>query len=124
MLWQTLTEGKATIRVPTAKIVSADLPVFYNPAMEHHRSTTIWLLQALKRKKLQVGLPLAGSGVRGIRFFKELPSNMVKSISFNDRNIQAVWSIKNNLKLNKISLKKMKVSNKEANQFLLDSEGF
>ncbi|MBR9702486.1 tRNA (guanine(10)-N(2))-dimethyltransferase, partial [Candidatus Woesearchaeota archaeon] len=41
---QSITEGSATIENETAKVVSKDLPVFYNPVMRHNRDVTLLLL--------------------------------------------------------------------------------
>lgn len=118
-------EGKAKLSIKTAKIVSKDMPVFYNPVMELNRTISILLLNCIDKKNLQIALPLAGSGIRGIRFLKELKRNKVKNISFNDYDKKAFKSIKANLKLNKIKTdKKINIGNEDANLFLLNSCGF
>ncbi|MFH1399611.1 MAG: tRNA (guanine(10)-N(2))-dimethyltransferase [Candidatus Woesearchaeota archaeon] len=114
-------EGKALLRVTPAKKVSKKMPVFYNPVMKLNRDLSVCLLNALG-KKLQIGLPLAGSGIRGIRFLLE--TKCVKNISFNDNDNLAVAAIKSNLKLNKLSGSHIHVTQKDANQFLLESTGF
>ncbi|MBR9699959.1 hypothetical protein GOV09_05870 [Candidatus Woesearchaeota archaeon] len=116
-----ITEGKATLAVKTQKIVSKEMNVFYNPVMAFNRDISILLLNALKKKDFQIGLPLAGSGIRGIRFLREVKG--IKNIWFNDHDKKATLSIKKNLKLNNIKAK-FSISNEDANLFLLKSAGF
>ena len=127
-------EGRAIIKVPFADKISKKMDVFYNPVMKINRDISILLLNSIDNKNMQIALPLAGSGVRGIRFLKELKTGKVKSISFNDYSINAVNSIKSNLKLNKINYfsikndynenKRIQIYNEDANLFLLNSRGF
>jgi len=96
------------------------MEVFYNPIMNLNRDIAILLLQQLP--PMHLCDPLAASGVRSIRFAKELK---YKSIAINDINKKAVKSIKNNLKFNKLNnKKKLKIYNDDANLFLLNSKGF
>ena len=115
-----ITEGKAKIDVKIEKIVSKKMETFYNPVMKFNRDISMLLLKSINNKNMQIGLPLAGSGVRGIRFLLELSKSKVKSVYFNDLNTK---SIKKNIKLNKIK-SKATISNKDANLFLLNSQGF
>ncbi len=118
-------EGKARIKVYVSETVSKDLPVFYNPVMKLNRDITVLLLNSVDKKNMQIALPLAATGVRGVRFLLELKKSKIKSISFNDNNTEAVKLIKSNLKLNKIKLnKKINISNLDANLFILNSKGF
>ncbi len=112
----TITEGKARIKAYTGK-VSKKLPVFYNPEMELNRSISVALIIALDCS-LSIALPLAGSGVRGVRFLKECSSI---NVHFNDLNPKAISLIKENLKLNKVH---GTVTNLDADIFLLNSKGF
>jgi tRNA (guanine26-N2/guanine27-N2)-dimethyltransferase len=118
-----ITEGKVKINVYKGK-VSKKLPVFYNPAMELNRTTSVVLLNSINKKNMQIALPLAASGVRGIRFLKELKKEKIKSLDMNDYSNEALILIKQNLKLNKINTKKVNLHNKDANIFLLESNGF
>jgi len=72
-----ITEGSAKIDVKTAGIVSKEMDVFYNLVMKLNRDISVLLLNCLGKKDMQIGSPLAGSGVREIRFFKELKKGMV-----------------------------------------------
>lgn len=123
-MYHTITECSTKAFVPIEEKISKQLPVFYNPAMELNRTISVLLLAALGKKNMRIALPLAGSGVRGIRFMKELKPEIIESIHFNDLNPVADSIIKKNLKLNGITQDKIHVSNKDANLFLLESEGF
>lgn len=118
-----ITEGKAKIKTYQGKI-SKKLPVFYNPVMELNRTISVVLLNSLNKKNLQIALPLAASGIRGIRFLKELKKGKIKSLDMNDYSVQALKLIKDNLKVNNIKNKKVKLHEKDANIFLLESKGF
>lgn len=122
-MFQTILEGNIKIRVPKESKISKKLPVFYNPVMEFNRDVSILLLNSVDKTNMQIALPLAGTGVRGIRFLKELDKNKIKNVYFNDYSENAVKLIKENLKLNKLN-KKIKISNSDANRFLLESNGF
>lgn len=120
----TIKEGKAVIDVDKADIASKELDVFYNPKMELNRSISILLLKSVAKKPLAIGLPLAGTGVRAVRFFKELPGSLIKSIACNDNNPKAVRLIKENLIKNNIPKKLVSVHEEIANVFLENSFGF
>ncbi|MBW2989179.1 tRNA (guanine(26)-N(2))-dimethyltransferase [Candidatus Woesearchaeota archaeon] len=109
-------EGSASISVPVEKKISKKLPVFYNPVMKLNRDMTVLLLQQFPPMNLCD--PLAGSGIRSIRFARELK---YKSITANDLNERAVALIKKNMKLNKVSFR---IYNKDANMMILGSKGF
>ena len=115
-------EGKALLKIPAETKISKKLPVFYNPVMKSNRDVAVALLNAVNDKNLRICLPLAGTGVRGIRFLLELNKGKIKEIFFNDYSENAFKLIKENLRLNKI--KKAGVSCKDANIFLLESTGF
>ena len=117
-------EGKIKLDVKTEKIVSKKMETFYNPVMKFNRDISVLLLDCVNDTNMQIGLPLSGSGVRGLRFLKELSRGKIKNIYFNDYDKKSVKNIKKNLKLNKINLGKVVISNKDANLFLLESQGF
>ncbi len=124
-MFKQITEGDTVVKVPAEEKISKELEVFYNPVMRFNRDMTVFVLSALKRKGMQVGLPLAGTGIRGVRMLKELKSSSLKSLHFNDYDKTATKLIKENLKLNKIDKdKRIEVHCEEANKFLLDSVGF
>lgn len=124
-MYITVREGRAIIKIPDIKKISKKLPVFYNPAMKLNRDISVLILGALNKKDMQICLPLAGSGIRGIRFLLELNKNIIKTIYFNDINKKAYGSIKANLRLNNIKINnKIIIKNKDANLFLLENFGF
>ncbi|MBN2423323.1 tRNA (guanine(10)-N(2))-dimethyltransferase [Candidatus Woesearchaeota archaeon] len=114
-------EGSAKIYIAEDKKISKKLPVFYNPVMKLNRDVSVLLLNSITNNDLQIALPLAASGIRGIRFLLELKKNKIKNITFNDYSEEAVDLIKQNLKLNNL---KADIENKDANLFLLESSGF
>ncbi len=123
--FEQIKEGKALVFVPKEKKVSKKLPVFYNPAMKLNRDISVYLLNCIDSKDMQISLPLAGTGVRGVRFLLELEKGKIKNISINDYDEKAVKVIKQNLKLNKLKLtSKINITKKDANRFLLESSGF
>src|SRR3989344_5609944 len=121
-----ITEGSIKLKVPKADKVSKEMGVFYNPVMSLNRDISVLLLNSTNKNNLQIADPLAASGIRSIRFLKELNKNKIKKIYINDNNKEAFKSIKYNLALNKIQHKnnKIKLFNDDANLFLIKSTGF
>lgn len=75
------TKIKATL---PKKDLHKKLPVFYNPVMKFNRDISIIILNSLPNKNMNIALPLAGSGIRGLRFLKELKKSKIKQIYFNE----------------------------------------
>lgn len=122
-----VTEGLVVLKVPGAGRVSKEMGVFYNPAMGLNRDISVLLLNSVNKKNLQIADPMAATGVRSIRFLKELDKNKIKAIYINDYDKNAVKLIRQNLALNKIrykNYKKISVTGQDANLFLLNSAGF
>src|SRR3989338_409005 len=120
-------EGSAIIMISKIGKISKEIGVFYNPVMGFNRDISVLLLNSIHKKGMQIADPLAASGVRSIRFLKELNKDKIKNIYINDFNNDAIKSIKENLKLNKIKYnnnKKIIIKNEDANLFLLNSTGF
>lgn len=109
-----ITEGKAKIEVGK---------VFYNPMMKFNRDLTILLLNSIDKMGMRIALPLAATGVRGIRLLLELEEGKVKELHMNDYSSESVKLIKRNLNLNNITTK-VYLHNMDANIFLLKSKGF
>ncbi|MFW6013546.1 MAG: tRNA (guanine(26)-N(2))-dimethyltransferase [Nanoarchaeota archaeon] len=120
-MFKEINEGIAQILIPREEKVTKKMPVFYNPVMKFNRDMSVDVLNAIQLDNMQIGLPLAGTGVRGVRLALELDKGKVKNISMNDLNTESVELIKKNIKTNYIS---GDVYNKEASQFLLESKGF
>ena len=119
-------EGEVRVLVPKLEAfvkspsdyAPSKAPVFYNPVMELNRDVAVLALQAYQRmvdRELSVCEPLAGCGVRGIRFAKEVVG--VEKVVVNDINGKAVQLAKHNVELNGLG-GKVVVQNLDAN-FLL-----
>jgi len=116
-------EGKASINIATADIATKNQEVFYNPVMELNRTISVLLLKAIKKKHMHILLPLAGTGVRGIRFLLELPKNAISGLIMNDVNPKAAQYMNKNLVENKLEKEiRVNVTNKEANNLLVTTE--
>jgi len=126
-MYKEIVEGKAKLIVPKEEKVSKELPVFYNSVMELNRTLSVLVLTSIGKKDMNIALPLAGTGVRAVRFLLELNKIKIKKIFVNDISDEAIKIVNKNLKLNKIKIKnnaKLLISKKEANMFLLENKGF
>ena len=124
---QIINESSAKLKIAKAEKISKKMDVFYNPVMGLNRDISVLLLSSINKKNLQIADPLAATGVRSIRFLKELNKNKIKKIYINDNNKNAIKSIKKNFVFNKIFFhknKKIIIKNQDANLFLLNSAGF
>ena len=122
-----INEGSVKLKIPEAEKISKEMGVFYNPVMSLNRDISVLLLNSINKNNLQIADLLAATGVRSIRFLKELRKNKIKKIYINDYDNDAIKSIKQNLILNKIQYKnnrKIELRNEDANLFLLNSTGF
>ena len=119
-------EGRVEIAVPKLEAfvtlpsdyAPSKAPVFYNPTMELNRDIAVLALQAYQKRlgeEIYVCEPLAGCGLRGIRFAKEVDS--VKKVLLNDLNPKAAKLANFNVKLNRVS-KRVVVENDDANLIL------
>jgi len=118
-----LTEGRVSFFAPVSKVVSKELPVFYNPAMGINRDISVALIRALDRKNLVIADPLTGTGVRALRFLKELPAAAIDELRVNDGNPKFPALFRKQLALNKLPSKKIVAKNEDANKFLLEGPG-
>ncbi len=89
---------------------------FFNPTVQLSRDFTVLVLNTLGSKDWVVCDSLAGIGARGIRIAKECK---VKEVWLNDISKENIPFMKNNIKLNSVE-KKVKITNKDANQLLSD----
>ena len=90
--------------------------VFYNPHMELCRDLSVSAVQALAHELGDLCLcdPLAGVGVRGLRYAKEVKG--VARVIVNDRSLEAVEFIRRNIELNELG--GVEVHNEDANTLL------
>src|SRR3990167_7638972 len=118
-----VTEGSCKIKVELPpKDVHAQMEVFYNPVMASNRNIAILLLNSVENEQMNIASPLAGSGIRELRFLKELKFGKIKNIFVNDIKENFPKVIAENLRLNEVTKKlkeKMIVHNDDANLFLL-----
>ncbi|MEM3729054.1 MAG: tRNA (guanine(10)-N(2))-dimethyltransferase [Candidatus Bathyarchaeia archaeon] len=93
-------------------------PVFYNPVMELNRDFAVLAVQTYQRmvkREISICEPLAGCGIRGIRFAKEVKG--VKKVMINDINEKAYQLAKYNIQMNNLE-KHVVVKNEDANLLL------
>jgi tRNA (guanine26-N2/guanine27-N2)-dimethyltransferase len=123
-------EGKVKVLVPKLKAfvtspseyAPSKAPVFYNPVMELNRDIAVLASQAYQRtlnREICVCEPLAGCGIRGIRFAIEVEG--VEKVIINDINAKAFQLASYNVHMNELS-ERVVVKNEDAN-FLLSSYG-
>ncbi len=99
--------------------------VFFNPTMSSNRNISILLLNSIPNKNMKIALPLAGSGIRGLRFLKELKKGKMDELYVNDKKENFVDVFKENLTLNNIiKTNRTFIHNEEASLFLLHRDGF
>jgi len=102
------------------KDVHKKMEVFYNPAMESNRNITILLLNSLENQHLNLADPLAGSGIRSIRFLKELTPGKINHLFVNDQKKWFKAYFNQALKLNQLHKDNLSIFNEEASLFLLN----
>ncbi|MDP3699050.1 MAG: hypothetical protein Q8R47_05685 [Nanoarchaeota archaeon] len=113
---------KIDIELPP-KDVHAQMEVFYNPVMKSNRNIAILLLNSVENEKMNIASPLAGSGIRELRFLKELEAGKIKNIFVNDIKENFPKVMAENLKLNAVKndlRDKLIIHNDDANLFLLN----
>jgi len=103
---ETVVEGSVHVAVPRIEVFgvrgwgeqSAKAPVFYNPRMRLNRDIAVLALLAHHdsvQRRLEVCEPMAGTGVRGIRFAAH--GEAVKSVVLGDLNPEAILLMAHNL---------------------------
>jgi tRNA (guanine26-N2/guanine27-N2)-dimethyltransferase len=93
-------------------------PVFYNPIMRLNRDIAVIVLQTYQKmvgRELSVSEPLAGCGVRGIRFAKEVKG--IRKVHLNDINAEAFKMAQHNIQLNELT-NRVFLTKEDANLFL------
>ena len=128
-----ISEGKVRFyaSVNTDGKISKELEVFYNPLMKFNRDVSVLLLNSLHEldnfEDISLADLMAGSGVRSIRFLKELNPKIIRGVFVNDYSEKFPELFRKNLELNDLSiddLKKIHIFSSDANMFLLDNHGF
>jgi tRNA (guanine26-N2/guanine27-N2)-dimethyltransferase len=118
-------EGKAIAEIPRLKRLGEKTgyevwksPVFYNPVMKLNRDLSvlaIQIFQGMLHAKIKICEPLAGSGIRGIRWAKEVRG--IEAIVLNDANPYAYELTGRNVRANHLE-RKIKFYNRNANLLL------
>jgi tRNA (guanine26-N2/guanine27-N2)-dimethyltransferase len=119
-------EGKVKVLVPKLKAFAelpseyapSKAPVFYNPVMELNRDMAVLALQAhqqIMNREISVCEPLAGSGIRGVRFAAEVKG--VRQVLINDINEKAIQLASHNVRMNGLN-GQIAVQKEEANSLL------
>lgn len=111
--------SKINVKLPK-KDVHAGMEVFYNPLMKSNRNISFLLLNSIGNKDMNIALPLAGSGIRGLRFLQELEEDKINHLFVNDKKENFSKTFTENLRLNKIRKTKVSIHNEEASLFLLN----
>ncbi len=123
---EVISEGEVSVVVPRLEAFVKDpweyapakAPVFYNPLMESNRDIAVLALQAYQKmvkRKISVCEPLAGCGIRSIRFAREVEG--IRKVIMNDINPKAAKLAKFNLNRNRLT-KRASVLNQDANLLL------
>ncbi len=123
---EVIREGKVSVVVPKLEAFVKDpweyapskAPVFYNPLMESNRDIAVLALQVYQKmvkRKISVCEPLAGCGIRSIRFAREVEG--IRKAIMNDINPKAAKLAKFNLNRNRLT-KRASVFNQDANLLL------
>src|SRR3990167_4489622 len=118
-----VTEHSSTITADLPKNVHSQMEVFYNPVMKSNRNISILLLNSVENEQMNIASPLAGSGIRELRFLKELKPGKVRNIFVNDIKENFPKVLKENLRLNEVTKElkdKLIIHNDDANLFLLN----
>ncbi len=118
-------EGSAVAEIPQLKRLGVESgyevwksPVFYNPVMKLNRDLSVLAIQAFQRElrtKIRICEPLSGSGIRGIRWAKEVKG--IESIVLNDANPHAYQLTLRNIHANHME-EKIQAQNTNANLLL------
>ncbi len=119
-------EGRASVAVPRLEAYVKEgreyapsrAPVFYNPLMELNRDIAVLALQAYQKlvdKEIFACEPLAGCGIRGVRFATEVEG--VRRVVLNDLNPEASRLAQLNVERNKLT-NRVTVMNEDANLLL------
>ena len=131
-----ISEGKVTIKLCNT---DKSFKAFYNPAQELNRDLTVASiatymnftkfkknkeLKNFQEYKFNIIEPLSATGLRCIRYYKELPIEKIGYIYSNDMDKKAVECININMNLNNIDKNIFKVSISDAAQLMYQNPKF
>ncbi|MGZ7067023.1 MAG: tRNA (guanine(10)-N(2))-dimethyltransferase, partial [Methanobacterium sp.] len=100
---KTINEGIVKIITPELHKISSKAPVFYNPVMELNRDLSILAIKTYVKnlgRKIKICDAFGGSGIRGVRYEKEIDE--VENVVISDINPLAIQYIEENIKLNEL----------------------
>ncbi len=100
--------------------VHRGMETFYNPLMISNRNIAVLLLNSISSKSMNMADPLAGSGIRSLRFLRELNQGKINHLFINDmkENFEAVFH--QSLKLNGLKPKNVSIFQQDASSFLMN----
>ena len=119
---RSIEEGLTKIEFPEFDKVSSEAPVFYNPHMELNRDLSILAIQVFQKeqeREIDICDLFGGSGIRGIRYKREIDG--VGAVSINDISELANHYERHNIELN--GLEDIEVYNHDASMFLRMKRG-
>lgn len=102
------------------KDVHKKMDIFYNPIMASHRNISILLLNSISNKGMNIAYPLAGSGIRSLRFLQELKKGKINHLLANDVRDNFPKFFRSSLRENKIQNKNISIFQQDASLFLLN----
>ena len=114
---KSIDEGLCRIEFPEFDKVSSKAPVFYNPHMELNRDLSILAIQTFQKRQnrnLNICDLFGGSGIRGVRYKKEIDG--IDKVCINDISETANFYEAHNIKINDLS--DVEVHQHDASMFL------
>lgn len=115
-------EGLVEINTPEFDKVSSKAPVFYNPVMELNRDLSVLAIKTYQKDlghEINVCDAFGGSGIRGVRYAKEIAE--VSKVVIGDINPLAIQFANQNIEIN--DLDNVKVCKEDANILLRKCRG-
>lgn len=121
-----ITEGKAKVKLSN---LDKTFNAFYNPAQELNRDLSVLSIatyftftkykkekeiKRLPEYKFSICEPLSATGLRGMRYFTELPKSKLNLIVLNDMDAKAVECINQNMILNNVDPSFFKIYQNDA----------
>ncbi len=119
---KTIQEGLVKIKTPEFDKVSSKAPVFYNPVMELNRDLSVIAIKTYQKElghEISICDAFGGSGIRGVRYAKEIDG--ISRVVISDINPLAVEFANENIEANKVD--NVKVCKEDANILLRKCKG-
>ncbi len=119
---KTIQEGLVTVKAPESDKVSSKAAVFYNPVMELNRDLSVLAIKAYQNElgsEISICDAFGGSGIRGIRYAKEIDD--VSKVVITDINPLAIKYTNENIEIN--NLNNVKAYKEDSNILLRKCRG-